>query len=127
MLILQCILDLQSNIIDFTNAFSQADITNGRSVFIEIPSHFKSDGGKYDVIIRFKKCLYCQDKSSRLWYKKVLNVFLYRGFVVSKVYPWLFMPKTVICVLYVDDCIFWEHSQSEFDNLMKYFEEGGPR
>ena len=33
---------------------------------------------------------------------------------------------TVICVVYVDDCIFWARSQSEIDNVMKSFKEDGP-
>ena len=44
MLILQCILGLQSKSIDFTDAFAQADIPSGETVFIEIPRDFKSDG-----------------------------------------------------------------------------------
>ena len=36
------------------------------------------------------------------------------------------MSKTVICVVYVDDCIFWARSQSDIDNVMKYFKEVGP-
>ena len=39
-LILQCILGLQSQSIDFTNAFAQADIPSEESVFIEIPRDF---------------------------------------------------------------------------------------
>ena len=45
MLILQCILGLQSQNIDFTNAFVQADIPSEETVFVEIPRDFKSDGG----------------------------------------------------------------------------------
>ena len=37
----------------------------------------------------------------------------------------MFMSKTVICVLYGDDCLFWARSQSEIDNVMKYFKEYG--
>ena len=33
------------------------------------------------------------------------------------------MSKTVICVVYVDDCLFWARSKSEIDNVMKYFKE----
>ena len=44
MLILQCILGLKSQSIDFTNAFDQADIPSGEPVFIELPRDFKSDG-----------------------------------------------------------------------------------
>ena len=46
--------------------------------------------------------------------------------MTSKVDPCLFMPKTVICVLYVDDCLFWARSQSDIDNAMKSFKEDGP-
>ena len=38
----------------------------------------------------------------------------------------MFMSKTVICVVYVDDCIFWARSQSEIDNVMKSFKEDYP-
>ena len=36
------------------------------------------------------------------------------------------MSKTVICVVYVDDCLFWTRSKSEIDNVMKSFKEDGP-
>ena len=45
---------------------------------------------------------------------------------MSKVDPCLLIYKTVICVVYVDDCIFWARSQSEIDNVMHYFKEDGP-
>ena len=52
MLILQCILGLQSQSIDFTNAFAQADIPSGEPVFIELTRDFKSDGGQHDVVLK---------------------------------------------------------------------------
>ena len=55
MLILQCILGLQSQNIDFKNAFAQADIPSGEPVFVELPRHFKSNGGQDDVVLRLKK------------------------------------------------------------------------
>ena len=36
------------------------------------------------------------------------------------------MSKTVVCVVYVDCCLFWACSQYEIDNVMKYFKEDGP-
>ena len=44
----------------------------------------------------------------------------------SKVDPCLVMSKTVICVVYMDDCLFWARSQSEIDNVMNSFKEYGP-
>ena len=52
MLILQCIIGLQSQNIDFTNAFAQEDIPIGELVFNELPRYFKSDGGQHDVVLK---------------------------------------------------------------------------
>ena len=46
--------------------------------------------------------------------------------MISKVYPCMFMSKTVICMVYVDDCLFWARSQSVIDNVMKSFKEDSP-
>ena len=125
MLTLKCILGLQSQSIDFTNSFAQADITSGDPVFIELPRDFNSDGGQGDVVIRLKKILYGKAEAARLWYEKLRNGLSERGFVMSKVYPCLFISKTLICVVYVDDCLFWARSQYEIDNVMEYFKKDG--
>ena len=39
--------------------------------------------------------------------------------------PCLFMSNTVICVVYVYDCIFWALSQYDIDIIMKSFKEDG--
>ena len=117
---------MQSQSIDFTNAFVQADIPSGDPVFIELPRDFKSDGGQHDGVLKLNKSLYGRAEAARLWYEKLGNSLLERGFVMSKVDTCLFMSKTVICVVYVDDCLFWAHSQSEIDNIMKSFKEYGP-
>ena len=126
MLILQCILGLQLQSVEFTNSFAQADIPNGEPLFVELPRDFKSDGGQCDVVFKLKKILYGQAEATRLWYEKLRNGLLVRGFVISKVDPFLFMSKTVICVVYVDDCLFWELSKSEIDTVMNSFNEDGP-
>ena len=65
-------------------------------------------------------------QAASLWYEKLRNGLLDRVFVVSKVYPFLFISKTVMCVIYVDDDLFWAHSQSDIDNVMKSFNDDGP-
>ena len=45
---------------------------------------------------------------------------------MRKVDTCLLMSKTVICVVYVDDCLFWARSQHEIANVMKSFWEDGP-
>ena len=126
MLILQSILGLESQSNDFTNAFDKIDIPSGEPVLIEITRDFKSDVGQDDVVLRLKKILYGQSEAARLCYEKLQNVLLESGFVMSKVDPCLFMYKTVICVVYVDCCLYWESSQYDIDNVMKPFKEDGP-
>ena len=46
--------------------------------------------------------------------------------MTSKVDLCLFMSKTVIFVVYVDDCLFLACSQSEIKNVMKSFKKDGP-
>ena len=46
--------------------------------------------------------------------------------MMSNVDPYMFMYKTVICVVYVDDCLFWERSRYDIDNVMKSLKEDGP-
>ena len=121
MLILYCILGLQSQSIDFTNDFSHADIPSGEPVFIDIPKDLKSDGGQGDVVIILKKSLQGQDEAARLWYLNFRNDLLDRGFVMRKVDTCLLMSNTV----YVDDFLFSERSQSDIDNVMNSFKEDG--
>ena len=45
--------------------------------------------------------------------------------MMSKVDPCMFMTKTMICVVYVDNCLFWARSQSDIDNLTKSFKKDG--
>ena len=52
MLILQCIIGLHSQSIDFINAFAKSDIPSGGPVFIELPRYFKIDGGQHDVVLK---------------------------------------------------------------------------
>ena len=95
-------------------------------IFLELPRDFNNDGGQHDVVLKLKKSLYGLAEPARLWYEKLRNGLLERGFVMSKVDPCLFLYKTLICVVYVDDCLFWARSQCEIDNVMKSFKEDGP-
>ena len=46
--------------------------------------------------------------------------------MMSKKYPCMFMYKTVICVVYVDDFLCWARSQYKIDSVIKSFKEDGP-
>ena len=89
--ILQCIIGLQSQSIDFTNSFDKADIPSGKPVFIEISRYFKNNGLQHDVVLKLKKCVYGQAKAALIQYEKLQNNLFERVFVMSMVDPCLFM------------------------------------
>ena len=39
--------------------------------------------------------------------------------------PCLFISNTIIFMLYLYDCLFWERSQSDIDNIMNSFKKDG--
>ena len=47
------------------------------------------------------------------------------GFAARNMDTVLSISKTVICVVFMDDCLFWARSQYDIDNIMNYFKEGG--
>ena len=61
----------------------------------------------------------------QIWYEKLRNGLLESGFVMSKVDTCLFMSKTAIFVVYVDNFLFRERSQYDIDNVMNSFKEDG--
>ena len=126
MLILHFIIGFQSQSINLTNSFARVYIPIREIVFHELPRDFSIDGGQCDVVLRLKKSLYGQSEAAHLWCEKLRNVLLARGFVISKVDPCLFISNIVICVVYMDDCLFWARSQSQIDNVIKSFKEDGP-
>ena len=93
---------------------------------LSLPGNFKRDGGQHDVVLKLKKSLYGQAEDARLWCENLRKGLLERSFVMSKEDTCLLMSKTVICVVYENDCLFWACSQSEIDNVMKSFKEDGP-
>ena len=55
-----------------------------------------------------------------------MKYFLRSHVLLSKVDPFLFISKTVICVVYVDYFILWEYLQSDIGKVMNYFKGYGP-
>ena len=59
-LILQCIIGLHSQNIDFINTFAKEDIPSRESVCVELPGYFNIDGGQCDYVLSLNKILYSQ-------------------------------------------------------------------
>ena len=43
--------------------------------------------------------------------------------VMSNLDPCLFLSKDIVCICYVDDCLFFAHKQEKLDELLKSFKD----
>jgi hypothetical protein len=89
--------------IDYTNAFTQAEIHD--ETIIEPPKLFGSRNGK-DRVLRLLKSLYGLKQAPRTFFQKLDAGIKERGFAPSTVDPCLFVKAGCVCVVYVDDTIF---------------------
>ena len=55
------------------------------------------------------------------WYFKLRDGLLARGFKQSNIDPCLFIKYDIICLIYVNDTIFFEKNQKIIDNMISNF------
>ena len=122
MLALSVALDLKTKQVDYTNAFAQAKLKENENIFIELPVGFESprDG---DCVLRLNTSLYGSTISPVRWFEKLKAGLEARGLKQSDHDPCLFLGDKVICVIYVDDCLFFAKDNSDIDKLVESLRE----
>ena len=105
-----------TRVIDYTNAFPQANIDT--DIYVEMPALFGSKTGT-DKVLKLKKSLYGLKQSPRTFYQHLSQGLQNRGWIVSGIDPCLFMKDQMMCVIYVDDTIFTGPSQQQLDDEIK--------
>ena len=92
-----------TRVIDYTNAFPQANIDT--DIYVEMPALFGSKDGS-DKVLKLKKSLYGLKQNPRTFYQHLNQGLINRGWTASTIDPCLFMKQNMMCVIYVDDTIF---------------------
>ena len=101
-----------TRVIDYTNAFPQANIDT--DIYVEIPALF-GPKQKADKVLKLKKILYGLKQSPRTFYQHLSQGLINRGWTASAIDPCLFMKESMMCVVYVDDTIFTGPNQKQID------------
>jgi hypothetical protein len=114
MLILTLLRKLVCTQVDYNNAFAQAPLED--PIYIEIPKGFFSE--EKDTVLLLERSLYGLVQAPKLWYEHLKDNLIARGFTPSEFDPCLFISKKVICVVYVDDCLFFSSKQEYVDDII---------
>ena len=94
------------------SAFVHADLTD--EVYVEMPQGFRQEG----KLLRLKKSLYGLHQSPLNFFKCLQDALVSQGFKQSESDPCLFISKKVICVCYVDDCLFFARDPKDIDKVI---------
>ena len=126
MLILEVLLGLKSKQGDVTAAFLHADIPEGENVFVDMPRGFEqyTKSGRKKCL-KLKKTLYGLRQSPRAFWKYLTEKLELTGLKQSEFDPCLFVGEEVICIVYVDDLIFWSKQDDDIHDVAMNLRELG--
>jgi hypothetical protein len=113
LLILTVKLGLATKQVDYTLAFVQADLKE--TVYVEMPKLFEKQGYVY----KLKKSVYGLRQAPLNFFNTLREGLEAIGLKQSKIDPCLFASNDVICLCYVDDCLFFSRSVDKIDKVIK--------
>ena len=111
-LILSIHLNLSSMQVDYTSAFLHASIDE--DVYVEMPRGFKQSG----QVLKLKRSLYGLRQSPRNFFLHLKTKLEKLNFIQSEADQCLFVRPDMICLVYVDDCLFFAPDDSKFDSML---------
>ena len=117
LLILSVVLNLATTQVDYTAAFCQAPINH--DVYIALPNGWQrlnqmglKNSFMDNHVLKLKRSLYGQRDSPRNFFEHLKRNLIKCKFRQSESDPCLFFSDKVICVVYVDDCLFFSRQKS---------------
>ena len=124
--ILEVFLGLKSRQGDVTAAFLHAYLKEGKNFFVEMPKGFEqyAKNGRKKVL-KLKKTLYGFCQSPQAFWEYLTEKMKTCDMHQSKFDPRLFVGEKVMCIVYVDDLIFWARDEDDIHDLAIQFRDLG--
>ena len=113
MLILEVLLNLKSKQGDVTAAFLHASVEKDEKIYVHMPRGFSKPG----KVLKLKKTLYGLRQSPRAFWKYMVQKMADVGMPQSDLDPCLFIGEKVICIVYVDDLLFWARDETDISEV----------
>ena len=120
LLVISLYLGMKSRQVDYTNAFVQAPIET--EVYIEYPKLFERKG----YVLKLKRSVYGLRQSPKNFYTFLREGLEARGWKASEYDPCLFYRNGMVCLIYVDDCLFFGATEELIDECIKELREKKP-
>ena len=120
LLILSQVLGLATQQVDYTTAFLHAPIDD--EVYVDMPRGFKEEG----KVLKLKRSLYGLRQSPRNFFNHLHSKLEGIGFkAMTDVDPCLFISDKCICLVYVDDTLFFSPKSEYIDEAITAMRESG--
>ena len=102
--------------VDFSNAFVQAPLKE--DIYINLPQMFSSVSGEGKEVMKLNRSLYGLVQAPLYWYRYLTEKLGGCGLKPSLHNPCLFYGENLICLAYVDDCIFFSKDYETIDRCI---------
>ena len=100
---------------DITAAFIHGRVTE--TIYVHQPRGFHRGHG--DEVLKLKRTLYGLKQSPRYFFEYFTERLLRQGLSASKFDPCLFMSKTLIVIIYVDDILIYGKTDKEINDFIE--------
>lgn len=130
LLVLSLSLGLATKQVDYVSAFCQAPIEE--DVYIEHPRGWRKLNGlglkekfKEGHVLKLNRSVYGLKQSPKNFFKLLKTNLENCGLTQSRLDPCLFIGPKVICVCYVDDCLFFAPDDKDIDDCIEAIKNCG--
>ena len=107
---------------DITAAFVHAPLGPDEHIYVRQPAGFQRDG---DLVLKLKKSVYGLRQSPQNFFKYLSDHLGAQGLLPSELDPCLFVGKSMVVVVYVDDLLIYAKTTSEIDSLISRLRAAG--
>ena len=122
LLSLSLIFGLETRQVDYANAFVQAELKE--DVYIEVPRGFAAAEGE-NMVMKLNRSLYGLRQAPLKFFEHLSEQLEKRGFKAQKeIDPCLFLHKDMVCLVYVDDCLFFGKDGKKIDDMIAWLQDG---
>ena len=112
---------LHSKQVDFSNAFVQAKLKPNEHIYVDVPKGYEFTDGKENetYVLKLERSLYGLVQAPLYWGNHLKDALEKHGLKQSASDPCMYIGDGVICLTYVDDCLFFVKNAAKIDSKIK--------